>query len=230
MHPQEHERTREFARSRAAGFSLFELVIALAIMLTLLGLACALLASSFNVRGRENQKSSALADAQRALNGMTREIANAGFGLSNNGIVTTESTSTSIRVRSNLNAFDREITSTSVTDSDEDVLYNLFTDSAQSYVERIDINSGARTTVLANRVDALVIRYFADKVAYTSGDCNINTTATDVVNKALAKYVVIVACVQLPAFGRPGAPGFQPAASVQLISDVSLRNSDLTRY
>lgn len=230
MHKQESERIQNFARSTSAGFSLVELMISMAVTLILMGLASALIASSFNVRGRENQKSSALADAQRALNSMTREIANSGLGLSNNGIVIAQSTSTSIRVRANLNAFDRESTSNSVSDSDEDVLYNLFTDSAQSYVERIDINSGARTTVLANRVDALVIHYYADKVDYTAGACDINTTADPVSDKTQAKYIVIVACVQLPAVGRSGSPGYQPASSVQLISDVSLRNSDLVHY
>lgn len=228
MHKQESEHKRK--SDSPAGFSLVELTLAMTIAVVLMGLGSALIASSFNVRGRENQKSSALADAQRALNGMTREIANSGFGLSGNGIVTTESSSTSIRVRANLNAFDRESTSDSVSDSDEDVLYRLATDSTQSYVERIDINTGARTTVLANRVDALAIRYYADKVNYTSGTCDINTAATEVSVRSLAKYIVIVACVQLPAVGVPGAPGYQPASRVQLISDVSLRNSDLVRY
>src|SRR5947207_11783372 len=140
MHTQKFEGKRKSARSTAAGFSLLELLIAMTITLVLAGLAAALIASSFNVRGRENQKSAALADAQRALNGMTREIANSGFGLSDNGIVTTESNSSAIRVRANLNAFDSQTTSNSVVDSDEDVLYKLFTDSSQSYVERIDIN------------------------------------------------------------------------------------------
>src|SRR5438552_12210396 len=117
MHKQESERIGKSARSTSAGFSLIELMISMAVTLILMGLASALIASSFNVRGRENQKSSALADAQRALNSMTREIANSGFGLSNNGIVVTQSNSTSIRVRANLNAFDRESTSNSVNDS-----------------------------------------------------------------------------------------------------------------
>lgn len=220
---------RQPANSQAAGFSLLELTIAMTIVLTMLGLSSALLAGSFNVRGRENQKSSALADAQRALNGMSREIANSGFGLTNNGIVTTESTSSAIRVRANLNAFDREVTSNSVIDSDEDVVYQLFSDSTQSYVERIDINSGSRTTILANRVDALVIRYFADKVDYTAGDCNI-VASGDVTDKTLAKYIVIVACVRLPQVGTQGSPGYQPISRVQLISDVTLRNSDLAHY
>jgi len=230
MNKQEFERTRKFVQSTSAGFSLVELMISMTVTLVLMGLASALIASSFNVRGRENQKSSALADAQRALNSMTREIANSGFGLANNGIVVAQSTSSAIRVRANLNAFDRESTSNSVSDSDEDVLYNLFTDSSQSYVERIDINSGARTTVLANRVDALVIHYYADKVDYTSGACDIDTTASPVSDKTQARYIVIVACVQLPAIGSSGTPGYQPASTVQLISDVSLRNSDLVRY
>ena len=229
MRTQESKLIQASAAS-AAGFSMIELMIGMAITLVLAGLASALIASSFNVRGRENQKSAALADAQRALNGMTREIANSGFGLSDNGIVTAESNSSAIRVRANLNAFDSQTTSSSVVDSDEDVLYKLFTDSSQSYVERIDINSGARTTVLANRVDALVIRYYADKVDYTSGNCDINTNATEVTYKSQAKYIVITACVQLPAIGTQGVPGYQPATNVQLISDVSLRNSDLTRY
>jgi prepilin-type N-terminal cleavage/methylation domain-containing protein len=223
-------RTIESARTSNGGFSLLELMIAMAIVLITTGLAASLLAGSFNIRSRETQKTAALADAQRALNNMSREIANSGFGLSNNGIVTYDSSSTAIRVRANLNAFDRETTSTQVSDSDEDVLYNLFTDSTQSYVERIDINSGIRTTILANRVDALVIRYFADKIDYTAGDCRIDTTATDVTDKSLAKYIVIVACVQLPAVGQQGAPGYQPPSRVQLISDVTLRNSDLIRY
>lgn len=228
MNKQPSEHARKFNRS--GGFSIIELTMAMTITLILMSLASFLIAGSFNVRGRENQKSSALADAQRALNAMTREIANSGFGLSNNGIVTAQSSSTAIRIRANLNAFDRKSTSGSVVDSDEDVLYSLFADSSQSYVERIDVNSGARTTVLANRVDALVIKYYANKIDYTSGTCSINTNAAEVTDKTLAKYIVIVACVQLPAVGRPSAPGYQPPTNVQLTSDVSLRNSDLVHY
>jgi prepilin-type N-terminal cleavage/methylation domain-containing protein len=227
MHKQNHPRIRT---SRQSGFSLLELMIALTITLVLMGLASTLVARSLRIRIRENQKSSSLADAQRALNAMTREIANSGFGLSNNGIVSSESGATSIRVRANLNAFDRKTTSNSVADSDEDVLYKLFADSTQSYVERIDINSGSRTTVLANRVDAMVIRYYAEKVDYTSGNCTINTSATEVTDKTKTKYIVLLVCVQLPQVGTLGSPGFQPATNVQLVSDVSLRNSDLVRY
>lgn len=216
--------------STEAGFSLIELMIALAVTLVLTVLASTLLASSFNVRAREDQKTSALSDSQRALNIMTREIANSGFGLSNNGIVASESSDTSIRVRANLNAFEGETTSTSVSDSNEDVKYSLFTGGGQSYVERVDVNTGARTTVLANRVDSLHIYYFADKVDYVTDTCAINTGAAEVTDKTKAKYIVIVVCVELAARGVQGTAGYQPASRVQLVSDVMLRNSDLVNY
>ncbi len=230
MHTQESGRTRKSASSKAAGFSLFELMVAMTITLILMALASALMAGSFNIRGREDQKSSALADSQRALNLMSREIANSGFGLTNNGIVTTESTASAIRVRANLNAFAGESTSSAVSDPDEDIIFRLFNDGVKSYVERIDTYNGTRTTVLANRVDSLVIHYYADKVNYTTGDCDITTTATDVTDKSTAKYIVIAACVQLPARGTPGSSGYQPKSRVQLISDVTLRNSYLNNY
>ncbi len=57
------------------------------ITMALMTAATTLLASALRVRSRENQKSDALADTQRALNIMSREIANTGFNMTNNGIV-----------------------------------------------------------------------------------------------------------------------------------------------
>ncbi|HYK20283.1 MAG TPA: prepilin-type N-terminal cleavage/methylation domain-containing protein, partial [Pyrinomonadaceae bacterium] len=93
-------------KTRSDGFSLLELLIAMTITMTLMTAAATLLASALRMRTRENQKSDALADTQRALNIMTREIANSGFNLTNNGIVAAESGLNEIRVRSNLNRFD----------------------------------------------------------------------------------------------------------------------------
>ncbi len=216
--------------SSAAGFSLFELMIAMAITLILTGMASNLLAGLFNVRGREDQKTYAIADSQRALNFMTREIANSGFGLTNNGIVAADSGESLIRVRANLNAFEGELSSSAVSDPNEDIRYRIVETATDSYIERLDVNTDARTTVLANRVDSFRVRYFADKVDYTPGDCGINTTATEVTNKKDAKYLVLVVCVNLPPRGTPGSPGYQPESRVQLISDVTLRNADLVKY
>lgn len=218
-------------RNPDAGFSLIELLLAMTLTLTILGLTSSLLASSFNVRARENQKTDALADAQRALNIMTREIANTGFGLANNGIVAADSNDSAIRVRANLNAFDGQTSSNSVSDRNEDVKYSLYTAGNESYIVRLDIGTQSQTTVLANRVDALRIRYYPAKVNYTLGsNCDISTGSSEVTLKSDTRYIVISVCVELTARGTPGSPGYQPASRVQLVSDVYLRNADIVNY
>jgi len=223
------------------GFSLIELVIGIAITLMLTGVASMLLGSAFNIRMRENQKNDGLADARRALNLMTREIANSGYALTDNGIVASDSGRNSIRIRANLNAASGETTSNTATDRDEDIKYLLYHDSNNSYIVRLDVNVSAQEMILANRVDNLNIRYYADKVFYTTGstteDCDINNVTDafgnpvdEVLQKSSAKYVVMSICVTLPAVSTPGAPGYQPPSRVQLVSDVALRNAELFSY
>jgi len=223
---------KQYARKIEAGFSLFELLFAMTITLVVLGLTANLLASSFNLRARENQRSDAMADAQRALNIMTREIANTGFGLANNGIVEADSGLSAVRVRANLNAFDGQTSSNSISDRNEDVKYSLYTTATSSYIVRLDIGTQNQTTVLANRVDSLKIRYYPAKVNYTisGGDCNISTASAEVTQKSDTKYIVISVCVELPARGVPNSPGYQPLSRVQLVSDVYLRNADIVNY
>src|SRR5437764_10782637 len=193
-------------KSFEAGFSLPELMVAMTITIMMIGLTSALLAGSFSIRTRENQKTEALADTQRGLNLMTREIANSGYGLTDNGIVAADSGLTSIRVRANLNASSGETTSNTATDRDEDIKYFLYTDNNNSYIVRLDVNTSAQQMILANRVDALNIRYYADKVTYTAGTCDITNVRDsygnpvgEVAQKAGAKYLVISLCVQFPA-------------------------------
>jgi len=216
------------------GFSLFELLIAMTITLVVMTITSTLLADAFGVRSRENQRSDALADAQRALNIMTREIANSGFGLTDNGIVPTDSDLSSIRFRANLDAFDSQTTSATISDRNEDVKYSLYTAGSASYIVRLDIGTQNQTTVLANRVDSLKIRYYPSRIAYTMsptvGACDISTNASEVTLKSNTKYIVISLCVELPAVGQPQSPGYQPASRVQLASDVYLRNADISNY
>ena len=225
------------SKHHEAGFTIAELMIAMTVTLVMVGLTGALLAGSFSVRTRENQRTEALADTQRGLNLMTREIANSGYALTDNGLVAEDSGTSSIRMRANLNASSGETTSNSATDRDEDVKYFLYTDSNNSYIVRLDVNTAAQQMILANRVDALNFHYYADKVTYTSGDCDIadvrdayGNPVGEVAQKAGAKYVVLTLCVQLPAVSTPGAPGYQPASKVQLTSDIALRNSELFTY
>ena len=229
-------KTTETTRSDA-GFTIAELMIAMAVTLVMIGLTSALLAGSFSIRTRENQKTEALADTQRGLNLMTREIANSGYGLTDNGIVAADSGLTSIRVRANLNASSGETTSNTATDRDEDIKYFLYTDNNNSYIVRLDVNTSAQQMILANRVDALNFHFYADKVTYTSGTCDITDVRDsygnpvgEIAQKAGAKYVVMSICVTLPAVSQPGAPGYQPLSRVQLTSDVALRNAELFSY
>ena len=229
-------KTTETTRSDA-GFTIAELMIAMAVTLVMIGLTSALLAGSFSIQTRENQKTEALADTQRGLNLMTREIANSGYGLTDNGIVAADSGLTSIRVRANLNASSGETTSNTATDRDEDIKYFLYTDNNNSYIVRLDVNTSAQQMILANRVDALNFHFYADKVTYTSGTCDITDVRDsygnpvgEIAQKAGAKYVVMSICVTLPAVSQPGAPGYQPLSRVQLTSDVALRNAELFSY
>jgi prepilin-type N-terminal cleavage/methylation domain-containing protein len=225
-----------------SGFSLFELILAIAITLVIMGAASSLLASSFKIRSREDRKSDAVADVQRAFNSMSREIGNAGFKLpssltsvSANGIVAGDSDSQSVRIVSNLNGADG--VDTDVDDADEDVKFLMYVDNTlgQRYLVRYEKNATNTTTVLANRIDSLVIHYYDEKVTYdttlVAGVADItnvrnaagNTEAE--VSPGIAKYIVIAVGVTLPAVGTAGSDGYQPASEVQLTSDITLRNS-----
>ena len=221
------------------GFSLLELIIAMAITITLMTAATTLLASALRTRSRENQKSDALGDTQRALNTLTREIADAGFNLNNNGIVAGDSGLHTLRIRSNLNKYDFNASvnaqngiGTPVEDGSEDISYYTNLADNTKYLVRHD-EYGSGSTVLANRIDNIGFHYFDQKVTYTcaSGESDIsNRSVAEVASPTQAKYVVIAIAVTLDEIGKPGSPGYQRSYSVLLCSDVALRNSGLWNY
>jgi Tfp pilus assembly protein PilW len=218
----------------SSGFSLLELLIAMVITMALMTAASTLLASALRMRTRENQKSDALADTQRALNIMSREIANTGFNLNNNGIVPAESGLNRIRVRSNLNKYDPTALQASrdnVTDPGEDITYFLNNAENTKYLVRHDF-FGTGSTVLANRIDGMNVHYFDQKVTYTAppGGLDITNASAPEVTPAQAKYIVIAIAVTLDEVGTSGSEGHMRQYSVLLCSDVSLRNWDLRRY
>ena len=225
-------------QTTSGGFSLLELLIAMVITMALMTAASTLLANALRVRSRENQKSDALADVQRALNIMSREIANTGFNLTNNGIVAADSSRNRLRIRANLNRFmvdDGTVSATSratTQDPLEDITYFINVADQTKYLARHDLY-GTGSTVLANRIDSMNIYYFAQKVTYTAlpGDDEItNLSAPEVDDKTQAKYIVIAVSVTLDEVGVKGSPGYQPPYSVLLCSDVALRNHDLWSY
>lgn len=225
-------------KSTQAGFSLIEILIAMSITLALMAIASTLLAASFKIRNRENQRSSAIADAQRALNSMSREVANAGYGLSTNGIVTGDSGLNQIRVRSDLNL--SGATNEIVNGAGEDVKYILVSDANGNFIVRMNLQPTQTTALIANRIDGLKIRYYDERVTYTIGDCKLGVAYCDITNVrnaagALeaevtpdnAKYVVLILSVTLPPVGTPGSEGYQPPSATQLVSSVALRNANL---
>ena len=219
-----------------AGFSLVELLISMSLTLMIAGIASTLVAQSFHLRAREDTRADAIADAQRALNIVARELANSGFGLVDNGIVASDTGTTSIRCRANLNAYTLDgagtpvAGSTTVSESDEDIRYSMYNDTAANrhYLVRYDVILGAPdprlgTTVLANRIDSFQLNYFDAN----GTELNVASTPASVSN---AWKIRITIGVNLPAEGAPNSPGYQPPSTVQLVSDVVLRNASQLTY
>jgi len=186
--------------SNEVGFSLLELVIAMTITLAVMVAASSLLASSLRTRTRENLRSEALAAAQRALNIMSREVSNSGYGLTDNGIVAVDSNASSIRVRANLD------NNTDLNGIDEDVRFILQPATSNYQIVRYDnSNAGNPPPILAANISTLTIKY-------------LDVAGTDV-NPANAERVSIEVKVNLPAGPE------QPAGVVNLVSQVALRNA-----
>ena len=189
------------SRAKEAGFSLFELLIAMTITLAVMVAASTLLASSLRTRTRENLRSEALAAAQRSLSIMSREIGNSGYGLTDNGIISADSSATSIRVRANLN------NDGDVDDIDEDVRF-VYQSGNTEIVRYDDSTAASARSVLGTKITSLTIGY-------------LNTAGTAVA-PASAERISIEVLVDLPAGPE------QPAGVVRLVSQVALRNAPAT--
>lgn len=229
-----------------------ELLVALTTTLVVMSIAVTMLARTLNIRTRENEHVDELGDVQRALNIMSREIANAGFNLTTNGIVAADSNAQAIRIRANLNKFDTTNPLLSAAakrgigdplaaageDAGEDVTYFVNTADNTNYLARWDELAISQASVLANRVDTVGFNYFDQKVTYTQDrdGCQITNALNDSgvaqaqVTPDNAKFVVIVVCILTPQVGTRGSPGYQPEFHTLLISDVALRNSRLNKY
>ena len=202
-------------RGREAGFSLIELIIAMALTLIVMGLASTLLAEAFGIRSREHTRVEAIADAQRALNILSREVANSGFGLTGNGVVAADSDAEAIRIRANLNSFSGAGAQDATTDADEDLIFSIIDNGNERLIYRHDVNTGV-TSPLADRVDSLQIDYLdADDVAVAADE---------------AQKVRLTVGVLLPQVGVAGSPGYQPPSRTQVTSEIAIRNGDLATY
>lgn len=223
--------TRE-TKKQEAGFSLMELMVAMCVMMIITGAATSLLSGAFNVRSREDQRTEAINDARRALNIMTRELANSGYqlppGLSYtsmagsaavpvNGLIPGDCDATSITFVANLNG-SKIGGDLDVNDAEEATKYQFVQTGGSSFLVRNDLNPPNDSLVLANRIDGM-------QLVYLDGDGN-DVTA----NVGLATSLQINVWVTINAVGKEGTAGYQPQSQVRLTSDVNLRNATLGTF
>jgi prepilin-type N-terminal cleavage/methylation domain-containing protein len=197
---------------RQSGFSLLELMIAMTIMMILMAVAATLFRSAIGTRDRESRRTDALTSAQAALNVMSREIANAGYGLGYNGVVATDSGAKKFRFRANV------VNNDSVTnDPGEDVMY-FYDSTTQSIVrwERYPTENATtpETSYVVNRISDVTFEYFD----YTGSSSTPTTVTTPTVNTSRVRITVEV--LLDAAIGQPNNQ------RVKFTSDITLRNSD----
>ena len=194
------------------------------IILVMLSAASTLLYRAFGTRVRETQKTDALISAQAALDSMSREIANSGYGLSTNGIITADSNDKRIHFRANI-VNDEPIqpivtvSQLRTDDPNEDVTY--YYDSTTQSIVRYDRFANPTTTVIVNQISEVKFDYFdyaGSSSAYTQ-----KAVPTDDTGR-----VTITVKVTLDQVS--GQSNLPASRTVTLTSDVTLRNSEYMRY
>lgn len=197
---------KKVKNTKSEGFSLVELIIAMTITLVLMGLATSLFAGALGTRNRESRRTDALTSARAALSAISREIGNSGYGMTTNGVVTSDSSAQKIRFRANLSNEDYRTDSTG-----EDVTY--FFDSATQSIVRYDPNTTPQTSVIVNRISNVSFTYFD----YVGNNSTPTTVTTPTTNTGRVRITVTVKLEDIV-----GQPRNQ---TVTFTSDVTLRNS-----
>jgi hypothetical protein len=180
------------------------------------------------VNQRESRKADALVSAQAALNVMSREIGNSGFGIymdnvsqtPSNGIVVADSGDKRVRIRSNFdNVGDYSVPpGSTVLDTNrpgEDVTY--FFDAATNSIVRYDPYAPAgtpTTSAIVNRISDVTFQYFN----YTTSTSSVVQTPSPTAGTGRVRITVQVTLD--PVVGQPANQ------IVTFTSDVTLRNSN----
>jgi len=189
------------------GFSLVELLISMVLSLVILGVAVAAFSGMLGSRNRESSRADALTSAQAALNIMTREIGNSGYGLTTNGLVLADCRGKILHFRTNTSNHDGSTNSTG-----EDVTF--YYDPDTQSVVRYDVASG--TSGIINRVSDVDFTYWNYVVNPLTGAVTVSSgTASADTARVTIQLKVILADVQ-----------GQPAGRIETVSsDVTLRSS-----
>jgi type II secretory pathway pseudopilin PulG len=205
----ESEASNKF-RTTEGGFSLVELIIAMVITLVILGVAVMTFSNALGSRDRQLSTTDAITSARAALNIMSREIGNSGYGLTTNGIVAGDSGANRIHFRTNTD------NSNFLTDGPgEDLTFYCDScgqciDGGAGSVLRYDKNTDVASGII-NRVSRVEFTYY-----------NYTGTSDPVASQTAAANtgrVNIKLTVCLPTARN------QPTSAVTVSTDVTLRNS-----
>lgn len=207
---------------KAAGFSIIELILAMTIMLVIMGLAVNLFSKSLSTRQRESSRTDALTAAQAALNVISREIANSGYGLLDNGVVFSDSGKEKLHFLSNI-----KNNNNVVTDPGENITY--FFDPNTESILRYDANgirnadgtTSPQTSIIINRISKVEFQYFD----------YLNSTLTPPPPQPAPTYIPTVNTSRIRVKITVALENVQgqinnQSKDVVLVSDVTLRNSD----
>jgi type II secretory pathway pseudopilin PulG len=195
--------------SSCDGFSLIELLVSMLLTVMILGIAVATFSSALSTRERESSKTDAITSAQAALNIMSREIGNSGYGLTNNGLVfggANDSNGKRIHFRTNTDNNNYETNT-----AGEDVTF--FYDDASQSVVKYDRYAATPISGIINRVSDVDFIYYD----YAANGTVTSSTTTPSANTG---RVQIILTVRLPDVRA------QPSnQTVTVKTDVTLRNS-----
>lgn len=207
------------SRHQPAGFSLVELIVSMFLSLIILGIGVATFSGALSSRERESSRTDALTSAQAALNIMSREIGNSGYGLTDNGIVLLDSNANQVHIRANVENTGASAALTNLPGEDVTFYCENCDGSTTGSVVRYDANTSV-TSGIINRVsdvDFVYFNYTYDPVTNTTtvapGAAGPNTGRVEITLKVFL----------------PDVQG-QPAGRIERIkSDVTLRNSTYMR-
>ena len=214
-----------------AGFSLIELLISMGIVLLLLGIVSSITYRALGIRARESRKTDALVSAQAALNVMSREISNAGFGIydnaqtenANNGLILADTGANRLHFRANINNYgpgpiSPTCTAVCTSDPGEDVTY--FFDNATLSIVRYDPHGrwDTATSSYVPQTSVVVNRSSNVSFVYYNYDPAGNATPGSPSNST-GRIELTVDVTLDPVHGEPNP------SSVRFVSEINLRNS-----
>lgn len=194
------------AEKNEAGFSVVELIISMTIMLVLMTMAGTIFHHSVGTREREMRRTEAVTQVQTALNLISREIANSGFGLTDNGLIVADSNKTKIHFRSNI-----QNQNSTTNDANEDLTY--YFDAASNALVRYDRFANPQTSTVAKNVGNVTLQYFD----YNNFGEPPVASDTPSANTARVRITVSIRLESVQ-----GQPDNQ---EITYTSDVSIRNS-----